>query len=1049
MMSVFSALIAASMLAGLGAAGEDAKQVLDTAGVQGGLVVHLGCGDGQLTAALRADERLVVHGLDVAAENVAKAREHISKLGLYGPVSVALWRDPTRLPLANGLVNLLVVGDACQVDEDELMRVVAPGGVVLAEDGDGEWKKTVKPRPGDIDEWTHHLHDAGGNAVARDRQVGPPRHLRWTCGPLWQRSHGWTPSVTAMVSCGGRLFYILDETLTGADGSVPDQWTLTARDAFSGVLLWKRPVPNWGAPELGGAPGTGAGAGRFSMPPNAAKRLAAVGDTVYVTLGAQAPVTAIDAATGKTRKVYEGTERADAILIDGGRLIASINPPQRPEGPEADKSKGPPPAPGKRVCAVDLETGKVLWNVGPFTAIRATRIQDPCGRLELAAGDGRVFLLTHEAIETLDADSGEQAWRIERPALPDDAVRSIGFAGMFEFGLTVMVYHDGVVLLAQPEPNAAHSYHTMPGTLYAFDAKDGRQMWKREYGAWGHCTQPDVFVMDGQVWTHAHTPVEMKGKFPRDMEKKDYRIQALDLRTGELEQEWRTRDLFLVGHHHRCYRNRTTERYLMASRRGVEFVDLATGENFQNHWVRSGCLLGNLPCNGLLYVTSHHCGCYIDAKLTGFNALAPADKAQDTASTRERKSHLVRGLAYEKAASAKQRIPPEDDWPTFRHDPQRSGATDADVGKPDKIAWQTRIGRRPSAPVIAGGKVYVADVDAHTVHALDAGSGKRIWSFTAEARIDSPPTIHRGLALFGSADGRVYALRASDGGLAWRFDAAPADARIMAFGQLESPWPVPGSVLVHEGKCWLAAGRSSYLDGGIHIYALDPASGEVLHEETVYHPDPETGKMATTRDAHKLPGLLNDIPATDGARVFLRQRCISDAEGPRAAHLFSTAGYLDPTWFNRTFWSVGGKAKTTGQMVLGRDAAFGVEVYDDPVHRERIFKPGSGAYRLIRFPKKRGAQRWEKKLPIRPTAMIRAGDTIVLAGPPDVVDPDDPHAAWEGRKGGVLLGLSTEDGERRFERKLPAPPVWIGMAAAGGKLFLALSDGNVMCLKGK
>ena len=57
----------------------------------------------------------------------------------------------------------------------------------------------------------------------------------------------------------------------------------------------------------------------------------------------------------------------------------------------------------------------------------------------------------------------------------------------------------------------------------------------------------------------------------------------------------------------------------MALRRGVEFVDLATGENYQNHWVRSGCLLGNLPCNGLLYVAPHSCGCYIEAKLTGFN----------------------------------------------------------------------------------------------------------------------------------------------------------------------------------------------------------------------------------------------------------------------------------------------------------------------------------------------------------------------------------------------------------------------------------------------
>ena len=64
----------------------------------------------------------------------------------------------------------------------------------------------------------------------------------------------------------------------------------------------------------------------------------------------------------------------------------------------------------------------------------------------------------------------------------------------------------------------------------------------------------------------------------------------------------------------------------MASRRGVEFVDLATGENFQNHWVRSGCQLGDMPCNGLLYVAPHACVCYINAKLTGFNARARPDR---------------------------------------------------------------------------------------------------------------------------------------------------------------------------------------------------------------------------------------------------------------------------------------------------------------------------------------------------------------------------------------------------------------------------------------
>ncbi|MHC4681197.1 MAG: outer membrane protein assembly factor BamB family protein, partial [Planctomycetota bacterium] len=74
---------------------------------------------------------------------------------------------------------------------------------------------------------------------------------------------------------------------------------------------------------------------------------------------------------------------------------------------------------------------------------------------------------------------------------------------------------------------------------------------------------------------------------------------------------------------------------------------------------------------------------------------------------------------------------------------------------------------------VAGGKVLVAGVDTHTVHALGVEDGKDIWKYTVGSRVDSPPTLHDGLAVFGSADGRAYCLRAADGALVWRFDAAP------------------------------------------------------------------------------------------------------------------------------------------------------------------------------------------------------------------------------------------------------------------------------------
>jgi len=85
-------------------------------------------------------------------------------------------------------------------------------------------------------------------------------------------------------------------------------------------------------------------------------------------------------------------------------------------------------------------------------------------------------------------------------------------------------------------------------------------------------------------------------------------------------------------------------------------------------------------------------------------------------------------------------------------------------------------------------------------------SGTKLWSYTAGARVDSPPAIYKGRVLFGSADGWVYCLRAANGALAWRFRAAPHDLRLMSYEQLESVWPVSGSVLIQDGVAYVLAG---------------------------------------------------------------------------------------------------------------------------------------------------------------------------------------------------------------------------------------------------
>ncbi len=135
---------------GLAAEPDSAREILEATGVQGGFIVHVGSGDGKLTAALRINERFLVHGLDADPTLVANARQHIQSLGIYGRVSVDQLRSP-QLPYIDNMVNLLVSADLGNVPMDEVMRVLAPDGTAYVP-RDGKTIIVKKPRPDNIDD---------------------------------------------------------------------------------------------------------------------------------------------------------------------------------------------------------------------------------------------------------------------------------------------------------------------------------------------------------------------------------------------------------------------------------------------------------------------------------------------------------------------------------------------------------------------------------------------------------------------------------------------------------------------------------------------------------------------------------------------------------------------------------------------------------------------------------------------------------------------------------------------------------------------------------
>ncbi len=270
--------------------------ILKSTGVHGGLIVHLGCGDGKTTASLSTGAGFLVQGLDTSGKNVAAARNHVRSIGLGGRISIDVF-DGRRLPYADDIVTLVLIEPGLQVSTEEIARVFSPRGIVLFRGPApafpgwtkplvAGWTAYCKPVPDDIDEWTHYYQGPHNNPAANDSRVGFPRHLQWDAAPDWAHHHQATRGIECIVSARGRLFYLVSEGEASMGDTLPERWVLVARDAFNGVILWKRAVASYDYGEKWSAD---AQEGRAFYPKQRKRRLVAVGDRVYFTFGQDAP----------------------------------------------------------------------------------------------------------------------------------------------------------------------------------------------------------------------------------------------------------------------------------------------------------------------------------------------------------------------------------------------------------------------------------------------------------------------------------------------------------------------------------------------------------------------------------------------------------------------------------------------------------------------------------------------------------------------------------------------------------------------------------------
>ena len=154
-----------------------------------------------------------------------------------------------------------------------------------------------------------------------------------------------------------------------------------------------------------------------------------------------------------------------------------------------------------------------------------------------------------------------------------------------------------------------------------------------------------------------------------------------------------------------------------------------------------------------------------------------------------------------------------DEWPMYRHDLQRSGASTSPAST-GILLWKFTADnsadtRLRSSPTVVGGVAYVAS-NSNTFYALNATTGAVIWKIYTDSSVESSPAVVGGVIYVGllwdGHNGYVEALNATNGALIWRFATNS--------GIESSPIVVNGVVYI-----------GSYLG---YIYALDATNGNLI-----------------------------------------------------------------------------------------------------------------------------------------------------------------------------------------------------------------------------
>lgn len=986
--------------------GEGPDGALAALGLERGICAVFGEGTGEVALRLARREGLLVYTQLEDPGAVARLRAAAEAAGLGPERFQADEGSLRRIHLADDVADAVIVsGDGSAVSEAEALRVLRPRGKALL-----GARGIEKPVPEGVDDWSHPYHGPDNNPVSRDRTIRAPYLTQFFADPRY------APSPQAAVASAGRLFKAFGH-VAWHEREEAFLLTLACFNGYNGTLLWRRKLPE----------GMMVHRNTFVATP----------EVLYV--GDDASAKLIDAATG----ALLGEIRAPEALVDGsfwkwmalegGVLYALVGADEQKDPATRWRFEGhgwpwdrisdghtQPEHPwgfGRTVLAFDAATKAVLWH---------HREDEPADARTMCLSGGRLFAFRFGSYLTcLDARTGKVLYR-KTPANAPELFRALGSyltRQGWQTNWRTTVYlkaSERALYFAGPQVNK----------LLAVSAADGGVLWEDRYNNFQLLLREDgLFGIGGGVWGE-----NVSRKF--------------DPLSGTVLAE-------LPAGRRACTRpTATADAIFYRANGGSVRFDVAANRPRWISPMRPPCHDGVTIANGRLYWSPWACDCQLS--ICGLVAVGSA-RDFDFRPRAEETERLDRAPGSLEPSETLPESPL--DWPTFRANAQATCTTRAKIPERASVLWKARpfriAGTRPTAPTIAGGRVFVAGSDG-SVRSLDLQSGEERWRVATGGEVRIPPSLWKGRALVGSGDGWVYALEAATGRRLWRFRAAPAERKIPVFGKLLSTWPAGSGVLVGGETAYVAAGIVNY--DGTYVYALDPRTGSVKWlNDSSGHLDPEARTGASVQ-GHLLlhEGKLymaggNAVsPAVYDARDG---RCLNDpaplarceSTCPRGWELFLLAGSVfvsgkpfyahpdipvyDHTVTSRLFHASNGR-----RDVLWVDLAklhcfrpIAREALERCIAREKAgghIIPTWGRVRLEEKPL------WSIDTPGAVAAAL-AENAVALAG------------------GAFAAAYRLEDGKELWRQALPAPAVPWGLAVGPrGEVVLTLASGEVLCVGG-